>query len=138
MHWAAGAVSAAVGAALIFAYGHWPQALTVLLVVMALDYLTGVTAAVRDGSGLHSQTGFWGLWKKGLMLLVILLAHRIDVMFGSEWAMGGAIYFYLANELLSVLENAGRIGLPIPARLRQVVRLLRDRADEEEPRKPGA
>ncbi|MBB6673855.1 phage holin family protein [Cohnella nanjingensis] len=121
----------------MFAYGHWPETLTVLLIVMALDYLTGVTAAVREGSGLSSQVGFWGLWRKGLMLLVILLAHRIDILFGTEMAMGGAIYFYLANELLSVLENAGRIGLPIPDRLRRAVKILRDRADDEDRRPPG-
>lgn len=63
------------------------------------------------------------------MLLVILLAHRIDVLLGTELAMGGAILFYTANELLSVLENYGRIGLPIPPRLRQAVLILRNRAE---------
>ncbi|REK65376.1 MAG: holin [Cohnella sp.] len=117
------------GSILTFAFGVWPESLTFLLVVMGIDYVSGVAASLREGKGLSSAFGFWGLTKKGLMLLVILLAHRIDVLLGTELAMGGAILFYTANELLSVLENYGRIGLPIPPRLRQAVLILRNRAE---------
>jgi toxin secretion/phage lysis holin len=131
----AGTICAAVGASISFAFGLWTEALTFLFVVMAIDYFTGVIAAVRDGSGLNSNIGFWGLFKKGLILLVMLIAHRLDVLLGVDVVMGGAVYFYIANELLSIIENYGRMGLPLPDRLKRIVQVLRDRAGEDEDRK---
>jgi toxin secretion/phage lysis holin len=131
----AGTIGAAVGASISFAFGLWTEALTFLFVVMAIDYFTGVIAAVRDGSGLNSNIGFWGLFKKGLILLVMLIAHRLDVLLGVDVVMGGAVYFYIANELLSIIENYGRMGLPLPDRLKRIVQVLRDRAGEDEDRK---
>ncbi|MFC5703825.1 holin family protein [Cohnella faecalis] len=128
-----GFVCALFGSVITFAFGIWPESLTLLLVLMAIDYLTGVIAALREGEGLHSNTGFWGMVKKGLMLLVILLAHRVDVLLGSDMIMGGAIAFYAVNELLSVIENYGRIGLPLPPQIRRLVRVLRDRQDPKDP-----
>jgi toxin secretion/phage lysis holin len=65
-------------------------------------------------------------------LLVIIITHRLDVLMGSDIVMGGAIFFYLANELLSITENYGRLGLPLPERLKQMVQVLRARAGDEE------
>lgn len=128
----AGIAFSAMGAVVTFWFGMWSESLTFLVLVMVIDYLTGITAAIKEGSGLHSQVGFWGLLKKGLTLLIILIAHRVDILLGSNAIMGGAIYFYLANELLSVIENYGRIGLPLPPKLVRVVKVLRDRAGEPE------
>lgn len=130
MHYLAGTICVILGSIVSFSFGTWSESLTFLLVVMALDYITGVVTAAKDGN-LNSGIGFWGLFKKGLMLLVVLLAHRIDILLGIQVAMGGAIYFYIANELLSVIENFGRMGLPIPSRLRQLVQVLRDRAGDD-------
>lgn len=127
-----GAICVIIGSMMTFAFGLWTESLTFLLVVMAIDYFTGVVAAVREGSGLNSNIGFWGLFKKALILLVMILAHRIDILLGIDVVMGGAIYFYIANELLSVIENYGRMGLPLPNRLRRIVQVLRDRAGEDE------
>jgi toxin secretion/phage lysis holin len=115
-----------------FAFGIWNETLTFLLVLMAIDYFTGVAASIKEGSGLNSNIGFWGLLKKGLILLVIIITHRLDVLMGSDIVMGGAIFFYLANELLSITENYGRLGLPLPERLKQMVQVLRARAGDEE------
>lgn len=119
------------GSAVTFAFGTWSESLTFLLVVMAIDYITGITAAIYDGSGLDSRVGFWGLMKKGLMLLVVLLSHRIDLVLGVDVTMGGAIAFYTVNELLSIAENYGRLGLPLPQQLRQAIRMLRNRNDND-------
>ncbi|MBW7476146.1 phage holin family protein [Paenibacillus oenotherae] len=122
------AASAVFGSVLTFAYGMWPESLTFLLVVIAIDYITGVTAAVREKQGLSSVVGAWGLAKKGIILLVVLLAHRIDILLKLETvAMGAAIYFYIANELISITENLGRIGVPLPDRLRQIIEILKDK-----------
>ncbi|TJY43551.1 phage holin family protein [Cohnella pontilimi] len=118
-----------LGGAINFAFGIWPEALTLLVFVMGLDYISGVLAAVKSGDGLNSNIGFWGLAKKGLTLLVIMLSHRIDVLLGMNLVMGGAISFYLVNELLSVVENCGELGIPIPDNVRRIVQILRDKTD---------
>src|SRR6185437_11253877 len=88
-------VTALMGSLLTFSYGLWSESLSLLLVAMGVDYLTGVAAALKEKKGLNSAIGSWGLAKKGIMLLVILLAHRIDVLLEVDnAAMGGAIYFY--------------------------------------------
>ncbi|THF79906.1 phage holin family protein [Cohnella fermenti] len=140
MHPNLGIVSVTLGAIIGFCFGHWTESLSFLLVLMVADYLSGTLASLRDGKGLNSNIGFWGLAKKGLMLIVVIVAHRIDLVLGAEVVMGGAIYFYIVNELLSVTENYGRLGLPMPDRLRDVIQVLRNRAgtaagkDEELPK----
>jgi toxin secretion/phage lysis holin len=70
------------------------------------------------------------LAKKGFMILVILLAHRLDMLLGINMIMTGAIYFYLANELLSITENYGRLGLPLPDQVRKAIEVLKGKAQE--------
>ncbi len=124
----AGTVCALLGAAVTFSFGIWNESLTFLLISMAVDYFTGVAASIKEGSGLNSSVGFWGLFKKGLILLVMMITHRLDILLGADMIMGGAVFFYIANELLSIIENYGRLGLPLPDRLKRIVQVLRDRA----------
>ncbi|QNK55612.1 holin family protein [Paenibacillus sp. PAMC21692] len=117
-----------MGAILLFAFGGWSESLTFLLVAMAADYLTGIAASLKEGKGLSSSFGAWGLARKGLSLLVVLLAHRIDVLLNTEdVTMGAAIFFYIANELISVTENYGRLGLPLPERIRKIIAVLKEK-----------
>ncbi len=102
--------------------------LIALLVAVAIDYLTGVLAAGREGK-LSSEVGFWGLVKKVLIFLLVGLANTLDV-----YVLGGAaplrtavIFFYLANEGLSIVENYARIGLPFPEKLRDILAQLKDK-----------
>ncbi|MBM7563845.1 phage holin family protein [Paenibacillus sacheonensis] len=121
-------MTAVLGSVLVFSFGVWPESLTVLLVAMGIDYATGITAALKEKQGLNSTVGAWGLARKGLMLLVILLGHRIDILLElNNIAMGGAIYFYLANELISITENLGRMGVPMPDRLRELIAVLKNK-----------
>ncbi|MFX3633840.1 MAG: holin family protein [Candidatus Pristimantibacillus sp.] len=121
-------LSGVLGAIITFSFGGWMESLTLLVVAMAIDYVSGITASIKDGRGLNSLFGAWGLARKGLMLLVILLAHRIDILLGTSHAtMGAAIYFYIANELISIIENYGRIGLPLPERLRKIIEVLKNK-----------
>jgi len=127
---------AVIGSVLAFAYGGWSEALTALMVAIGVDYVTGVAAAVKRKQGLSSAIGFRGLGMKGIMLLVILLAHRIDVLLGSGSAvMSGAIYFYLVNELISIAENCGELGVPFPDKLKSLISVLRERkpTDQQPP-----
>lgn len=117
------------GAFVTFAFGHWTEALTFLTTVIAIDIISGISASLREGRGLSSSIGSFGLAKKGLILLVILLAHRIDALLGTDMAMGGAIYFYIVNELLSVIENFGRMGIPLPDVIKRGVAILREKGN---------
>ncbi|WP_238162713.1 holin family protein [Cohnella sp. AR92] len=118
-----------LGAFITFAFGHWTESLTFLLTVIGIDIISGGYASVHEGRGLNSAVGAAGLAKKGLMLLVIILSYRVDVLLGSEVVMGAAIYFYIANELVSVTENYGRIGLPMPDKLRQIIAVLKQKGE---------
>ena len=130
---------AVLGSVLSFAYGGWSEALTALVAAIGVDYVTGVAAAVKRKQGLSSAIGFRGLTMKGIMLLVILLAHRIDVLLGSGSAvMSGAIYFYLVNELISIAENCGELGVPFPDKLKSLIAVLRDRQPPDQPPDPPA
>jgi len=131
MHLYAGTVCALLGAALTFSFGIWNESLTFLLILMAIDYMTGVAAALKEGSGLNSNIGFWGLFKKGLILIIMIITHRLDLLLGADLIMGSAVFFYVANELLSIIENYGRLGLPLPERLKSIVAVLRNRAGEK-------
>lgn len=104
------------------------ESLTVLVIAMGMDYISGVLASIKEGRGLNSLFGAWGLAKKGLMLLVILLAHRIDILLDLQNAtMGAATYFYIANELISITENYGRLGLPMPDYIRKLIEVLKEK-----------
>jgi len=125
------AVSGTVGSIVTFAFGGWPDALTLLLVAMGVDYVTGLASAMKR-KRLSSAAGFWGLARKGLILLIVLLAHHIDLLVNTgDTAMAGAIYFYIVNELISIAENYGELGLPFPDRLRALIAALKDQKDKE-------
>jgi len=125
-------ISGLLGAFITFAFGGWSQLLTILMLAVGIDYVSGVLAAIKSGKGLCSSVGFWGLARKGLMLLVILLAHHVDVLLGLQnVTMSAAIYFYLTNELISIAENYSRIGLPMPAVFSKIIKVLKEKEQEQ-------
>jgi toxin secretion/phage lysis holin len=119
-----------LGTATAFAFGRWGDLLSFFLLAIAVDYVSGIAASLKEGNGLSSEVGFWGLLKKFLMIVVVFVAHRMDLLLGSDVLMVGAIYFYLANELISVTENYGRLGLPLPDQVKRVIAVLKDRGAE--------
>lgn len=121
-----------VGMLFTYAFGGWSELLIFLCIAMAVDYITGVAAAIRTKDKLNSKIGFWGLSRKGLILLVILIAHQLDMLLNTDMIKGGAIYFYLANELISITENYSRIGFPLPEILKRVIYIVKSQSDEEE------
>ncbi|WIV20611.1 phage holin family protein [Paenibacillus polygoni] len=121
-----------VGMLFTYAFGGWSEILIFLCIAMAADYITGIAAAIKTGDKLNSEIGFWGLTRKGLILLIILIANQLDLLMNTDMIKGGAIYFYLANELISITENYHRIGLPLPAILKRAVSIVKSQSDEEE------
>ena len=116
-----------VGSVVTFAFGGWSQLLTFFLVAITVDYITGVAASLREGQGLNSNTGFWGIARKVFMLFIIMLGHQMDLLLETDIIMSGAIYFYLANELISITENYGRLGLPLPQKIRDMIQILKQK-----------
>jgi toxin secretion/phage lysis holin len=105
----------------------WSQLLMVLIIAMILDYITGMIAAGINGE-LSSSTGMKGIGKKVLIFSLVAAAHLIDTILGNQHIIrDSTIIFYICNEILSIIENAGRAGLPIPPFLRGAVKSLRNK-----------
>jgi len=121
-----------VGAAVTYMFGGWSELVNVFLLLIAVDYVTGVAASIKSGEGLCSTKGFWGIWKKGLMLIIVTVGHRFDLLLGTDLFMVGFMYFYISNELLSITENCGKLGFPLPERLRKLIQVLREKGIEKE------
>ena len=103
-----------------------------LIVFVVCDYITGVMCAVADHR-LSSNVGFKGICRKALIFIIVGISNVIDVhVLGQAGVVRTAvIFFYLSNEGISLLENAGHLGLPIPGKLKAVLEQLHDRAEKE-------
>ena len=124
-------VFAAVGGWLGWFIGGCDGLLYALVAFVVVDYITGVMCAVADKE-LSSEVGFRGIAKKVLIFLLVGVANIIDVqVIGSGSVLRTAvIFFYLSNEGVSLLENAAHLGLPVPEKLKDILRQLHDRAED--------
>ena len=125
-------VVAVGGATASFLFGGWSALLSILLAFVVIDYVTGFIAAALDGK-LNSEVGWRGIAKKVAIFLVVAVAHQVDMALGGQNHIfrDAAIFFYLANELLSFTENAGRIGIPVPKKLLNAVEILREKGEKD-------
>ncbi|WP_019422684.1 phage holin family protein [Paenibacillus sp. OSY-SE] len=106
-------------------FGGWPLLLQVLVIIAVVDYATGVMAAGTEGK-LRSSVGLIGIARKVFIFLIVAIAHQIDTVLGDQHLLRDAtIFFYIANELLSIIENGGRMGVPLPPAIRQAVEVLK-------------
>ena len=127
------AAIAAIGGAFAFFWGGLDNLLIALIVFAAVDYATGVLAAIIKKK-LNSRVGFKGIAKKVLMFLIVGIANIVDVRLiqtGTAFRTA-TIIFYLANEGVSLLENSARCGLPIPKKLKDILTQLHDSEKEKE------
>ena len=122
----------AVGAAIASLWGGWDHAILTLLIVMGVDYLTGLLVAgvfhrspKTEGGRLESKAGLKGLLRKGGVLLVVLIAARLDLLLGSAFIRDAAVIAFTVNELLSVTENLGLMGVPIPKAVKNAIEALK-------------
>ena len=106
---------------------------------MVIDYMTGLVIAgvfkrspKSENGALESRAGFKGLCRKGMVLLFVLIAYRLDLTFGTEYIRDAVVIGFISNELISVVENAGIMGVPVPKRLRQAIDMLKDKVETEE------
>ena len=118
-------------------FGGWDAALQTLVVLMAADYITGLIvagvfhASTKSPSGaLESRAGWKGLCRKGTTLLVVLVACRLDAVIGSSFVRDATVIAFSCNEAISIVENAGLMGVPIPAAVTKAIDVLKQRADD--------
>lgn len=119
-----GAVVSAAGTAFSYACG-WDGMLEALVFAMVMDYMSGVLAAyINPNMALNSQKGFRGICKKVMILLLVSLAHFVDQAMGAQIVHSAVIWFFFGNEGLSIIENAAKAGIPVPAKLRDTLEQL--------------
>lgn len=116
-----------LGAAIGGILGGWDGFLYTLLLFVVVDYLTGVISAVVE-KDLSSQIGFIGILKKVAIFCLVAIASAIDtkIIQSGSVIRTAVIFFYISNEGISILENASRIGLPVPKKLQAVLKQLKD------------
>ena len=129
---------AAVAGGIAGLFGEWPTALTILLIMMIVDYVSGILVACfgkspkTEGGGLSSKVGFEGIARKGFIMLVVLIATLLDRAIGNTAMVfqSATVFYYIANEGLSILENAELMGVPFPAFIRSHLETMRDNKDK--------
>lgn len=127
-------VTAALGGLAGFMFGDLDGLMVALIAFIVLDYITGILVGTAKHR-LSSHTSFVGLVKKALILVIVAVAHIVDTqILGGQNSVfrSAACCLYIANEGLSILENCGKLGVPLPAKLRSVLEQLKNESDKEE------
>ncbi len=108
----------------------WDNALEILLIIMVLDYITGLASAFKKKT-VSSSIGYTGIIKKASIFIIVILAAQMDRMIGdgSHLFRNGTAFFFSANDAISVLENIGQIGIKMPSFLRKALINLKDTYD---------
>lgn len=128
----------ATGAAISTAFGGWDAGLITLIIFMSIDYTSGLIVAGvfhksrKSATGsLESIAGWKGLIRKCMTLLFVLIAYRLDLMIGTNYIRDAVIIGFCANELISIVENAGLMGLPLPDVIQRAIDVLVKKSDKE-------
>ncbi len=126
-----------VGATVTTLFGGWSAGLTTLIFFMTIDYVSGLlvagvfkTSPKSETGALSSKVGYRGLCKKGMILLFVLIAYRLDLLIGTDYIRDAAIIGFCVNELISIVENAGLMGIPLPPILIKAIDVLVNREDK--------
>lgn len=128
-----------IGSLIASWFGGFDAALVTLLIFMGIDYVTGfVVAGVfhaskkTENGALESRAGWKGLCRKGVTLLVVLVACRLDLIMSSNFIRDAVVIAFIANETISIIENAGLMGVPIPSVIVRAIEVLKQKSESEE------
>lgn len=132
-------VIGAVGSGIAALFGGWDTGLVSLLIFMGLDYISGLVVAgvfhksnkTNTGS-LESKTCWKGLCRKCMTLVFVLVSYRLDLIIGTNYIRDAVIIAFIANELISLVENAGLMGIPLPAVITKAIDILQKKSEESE------
>lgn len=129
-------VCGVLGGIIATAFGGWDAALTTLVIFMVIDYVTGLMVAgvfhnssKSENGTLESKAGWKGLCRKGMTMLIVLVASRLDLIMGSDFIKNAVIIGFIVNETISIFENAGLMGLPLPAVIKNAIDVLQKKAN---------
>lgn len=118
-------------------FGGWDTGMITLLIFMAVDYITGLicagifkNSAKSESGGLESRAGWKGLCRKGVTILIVLVAYRLDLLIGTNYIKDVVVIGFCANELLSIVENCGLMGLPLPNVIIKAIDILKNRSEK--------
>ena len=128
-----------VGRTIASFFGGFDAALITLLIFMGVDYATGLIVAgvfhkseKTENGALESRAGWKGLCRKGVSLLVVLVACRLDMIMGSNFIRDATVIAFIANETISIIENAGLMGVPIPSVITKAIEVLKKKSERED------
>lgn len=126
-----------VGGIIAELFGGWDLAFVTLITFMAIDYVTGIIVAgvfhkskKTESGTLSSHIGWKGICKKGISLLIVLVACRLDLLINANFIRDSTVIAFIANELISIIENAGLMEIPIPDGLMQALDVLKNKDKE--------
>ena len=128
-----------VGSTIASFFGGFDAALITLLIFMGVDYATGLIVAgvfhkseKTENGALESRAGWKGLCRKGVSLLVVLVACRLDMIMVSNFIRDATVIAFIANETISIIENAGLMGVPIPSVITKAIEVLKKKSERED------
>lgn len=124
-----------VGSFITSLFGGWDTALITLLIFMTIDYISGLVVAgifhkskKTETGSLESKAGWKGLCRKCMTLVFVLIAYRLDLVIGSDYIRNAVIIGFIANETISIVENAGLMGVPLPGVITKAIDILTSKA----------
>lgn len=133
------ALIGAMGGLIVKLFGGWSEDMATLIIFMAVDFIMGlVLAGVFQNSNksksgaLDSHIGWKGLCKKCMTLLFVLVAHRLDISIGTNYIRTMTIIAFITNETISIVENAGLMGVPLPPVIKKAIETLENKDGEDE------
>lgn len=133
-----------VGGIITELFGGWTEDMVTLIAFMAIDFIMGLLLAgvfhksnKSESGHLNSRAGWKGLCKKGVTLLFVFIAHRLDVSLNTEYIRTATIIGFIANELISIVENAGLMGVPLPKIITKAIEILKEKGESNDISKTG-
>ena len=125
-----------IGSAVATIFGGWDSGIATLLIFMGLDYVSGLVVAgvfhksnKTETGALESKAGWKGLCKKIMTLVFVVVAHRLDLVIGVQYIRDAVIIAFIANELISLVENAGLMGVPLPSIITKAIDILQKKTE---------
>jgi toxin secretion/phage lysis holin len=127
-----------IGSFIASLFGGWTSDLVTLMIMMGIDFTMGLLIAAiwkKSGKSENGALSSWSAWKglcrKGVSLLFVLIAYRLDIALGVDYIRTAVIIGFIVNELISIVENAGIMGIPIPGVITRAIDLLKNRGDKQ-------
>lgn len=128
-----------IGAFVSKLFGGWTEDMMTLVIFMAVDFVMGLVVAgvfhksnKSQTGALNSHAGWKGLCKKGVILVFVLVAHRLDILLGADYIRTATIIGFIANETISIVENAGLMGVPLPEAITRAIEILKHKSEGDE------